>query len=135
MKQQFSPVSLSSSNSTDDSNLDHPLAAFFGSLILVAVVTIHFYALGAKSDPSVLAYNESDSWQLPDASPAGLASASQVLFSRRDFSSLNASLGSGTILDASSTIQPAHSRGFGLGTSPSDSSGLEAALLVLNFGN
>jgi hypothetical protein len=134
MKPSFPPLSLGSSqSSTGNSRLDNPFAAFLGSVILLAVVTVHFYALGAKSDPAVLAYDESASWlQVKSPSSPLVASASAVLFSRQDFSKLQTL--DTTIHNVESTMPAMPFRGFGMGTSPSNSTGLEATLLVLNFG-
>lgn len=136
MKSSFSPLSIDSLHSSKGSSkLDNPLAAFLGSLILLAVVTVHFYALGAKSDPSILAYNESDSWQLESITQSTLlASASSVLFSTQESSPKPISSEIGTILSVQSGMPALSSRGFGMSTSPSTSTGLEATLLVLNFG-
>jgi hypothetical protein len=135
MKHSLSPLYLSSGQSSSaPSRLDNPLAAFLGSLVLVIVVAVHFYALGAKADPALLAYDESASWQRVATSPATLATASAVLFSDQDFSALQSTASSGTILTTSFNHPPASNRGFGMSTSPSDSFGLEATLLVLNFG-
>lgn len=138
MKASFSPLYLGtqpSSTSSNSSKLDNPIAAFLGCLILLAVVTIHFYALGAKSDPSILAYDESASWQLgPPPHTALVASASTVLFSVQDSTSLTSSSTLGTIQSTQSVMPPLPTRGFGMATSPSTSTGLEATLLVLNFG-
>jgi hypothetical protein len=136
MKSSFSPLSLDSLHSSKGSSkLDNPLAAFLGSLILLAVVTVHFYALGAKSDPAILAYDESASWQLIDSAQSPLlASASSVLFSVQDSSPKPGSSEMGTILSVQSGMPALSSRGFGMSTSPSTSTGLEATLLVLNFG-
>jgi hypothetical protein len=132
MKSSPFPLYLSSGQSASASKLDNPLAAFLGSLVLVA---IHFYALGAKSDPAVLAYDESSTWQLVETAPSSsVASASSVLFSKQDFSNLDATASTGTILSTNTTILPNSNRSFGLSNSPSDSFGLEATLLVLNFG-
>lgn len=136
MKPTLSPIYLAAGqHSASASKLDNPLAAFLGSLTLVFVVAVHFYALGAKSDPALLAYDESDSWRLAAASPnQSLTSASSVLFSKRDHSSLRAQASGGTILSSKSDILPGSSRSFGLSASPANSTGLEATLLVLNFG-
>jgi|GEM_PF-6716340 len=135
MKSSPFPLYLSSGPSASVAKLDNPLAAFLSSLVLVLVVAIHFYALGAKSDPAVLAYDESATWQLVETAPAtSVASASSVLFSKQDFSKLQSGASSGTILSTDTTILPSSNRSFGLSHSPSDSFGLEATLLVLNFG-
>jgi len=135
MKSYTLPLYLSSGQSASASKLDNPLAAFLGSLVLVFVVAIHFYALGAKSDPAVLAYEESATWQIVEtAQSSSVASASSVLFSKQDFSSLDATASTGTILSTNTTIIPNSNRSFGLSNSPSNSFGLEATLLVLNFG-
>lgn len=136
MKQSLSPIFLSAvQSSSSASKLDHPLAAFLGSLTLVFVVAAHFYALGAKSDPALLAYDESASWQLVESPyySTGLATASSVLFSDQDFSKLQSTDSSGTILSTSPSLPHTSHRGFGLSASPADSSGMEATLLVLNF--
>jgi hypothetical protein len=136
MKSSFSPLYLGSPHSsTANSKLDNPVAAFFGSLILLGVVTIHFYALGAKSDPAILAYDESASWHLIESTHTPLvASASSVLFSVQHSASPQTLSELGTIQNVQSIMPALPSRGFGMSTSPSTSTGLEATLLVLNFG-
>jgi hypothetical protein len=136
MKSSFPPLYLGNGNPTiSQSKLDNPLAAFLSCLILIAVVTVHFYALGAKSDPALLAYDESASWRFVESSSAPiLASASGVLFDSRAVSPLKSDIGTGTIRDANAMVPSMTSRGFGMATSPSNSFGLEASLLVLNFG-
>jgi hypothetical protein len=136
MNASFPPPSLGTTQfSAGQSKMDHPAAAFLSCLILLAVVTVHFYALGAKSDPAILAYDESASWQLIDSAQTPLlASASSVLFSVQDSSPKHVSSEMGTILSVQSGMPALSSRGFGMSTSPSTSTGLEATLLVLNFG-
>ena len=116
------------------SKLDHPLSALAGCILLLASVSMHFYALGAKADPALLAYDESASWQVPQAGTYPVyASASEVLFAPWDFSTLQPAVPQ-TIQSTAARMHPAPQPGFALGGSTASSTGMEAALLVLNFG-
>jgi hypothetical protein len=116
------------------SELRNPLAAWLACCLLVVSVAVHFYALGTQEDPALLAYDESSTWRWAET-PGQTASAASVLFAaRQDFSALEKTSDTGTI---NRLENPFHS-GFGFGRcsqlNAPDSAGMEAALLVLNFG-
>lgn len=99
-------------------------------LILTLCISAHFFALGSKANPELLAYDESQSWP----SPAHFASlsASEVLFASRNHPKQQAQTVTLGMADQGG------STGFGtnvIGT-PLQAMPLrfEASLAALNFG-
>jgi hypothetical protein len=119
------------SNRPPSSNLDHPLAVVLGWLILFTSVGIHFYALGAKSDPNLLAYDESATWRSVDL-PA--ATASEVLFARQDFTSMQPLGAVGTIHKLSPALRTQATLSLVNAASLTSTTSMEATLVALNFG-
>ncbi len=109
--------------------MGHPLESFFGCLILVACVGMHFYALGSKSDPALLAYDEAQTWQLPASMTE--PTASEVLFASHNQDLRPVATGTLSYTPSSPLSQRAAAPVATFLPAPSN---LEATLLTLNFG-
>lgn len=108
----------------------HPLELLLGCLILLLSVGAHYFALGSKSDPALLAYDESSSWRQPALQLAG--GASEVLFASHQEALPMPSAGTILTTTGFSFERPA-SLAVPSVLTPASSS-LEATLLTLNFG-
>lgn len=116
-----------SSPSDSQPSFRHPLESAIGCFILLLCAGLHFYALGSKADPSILAFDESETWQLPASQEP---TASEVLFAVEN---VWETPGKSTIgLNTKLVSSPAASMMLGTPLQAS-SSKFEAALVALNF--
>lgn len=108
------------------------LQKLVGALILTLSVSVHFFALGSKADLSLLAYDESESWQTP--AELTTLTASEVLFAadsswqKPALTTLGLTATTAFSLPATPTSPVATPA-----TMPPALSQFEAALVALNF--
>ncbi len=105
-----------------------PLEQVLGCLILVLCVSAHFFALGSKADPELLAYDESQSWQVPVDFIA--PTASEVLFASKNTWQSPASRTLGMTEKPVLSLAPGTTLGAPLQATALQ---FEAALVALNF--
>ncbi len=108
-------------------SFSHPWESAISCLILLLCAGLHFYALGSKADPAILAFDESQTWQLPASQEP---TASEVLFAAEN---VWKTPGSSTI-GVTTKLGSSPASGMMLGTPlHASSSKFEAALVALNF--
>ena len=109
-----------------------PLQKLLGCLILALSVSAHFFALGSKADLSLLAYDESQSWQSPVATVP--VTASEVLFATDSRWEAPSTRTLGLTASTAFSLPAAPATAPSLGSPlPLAASQFEDSLLALNF--